>query len=69
MLKNKDQFKSNQEIHSINNRHSTNLHPAMPNLAEFQGGAFYSAIKVFTHLPSSIKGLSNKIELFRPVLK
>ena len=65
MVKNKDQFKSNQEIHSINNR--SDLHPAMSNLATFQRGTSYSAIKVFNHLPSSIKSSSNKTELFKEI--
>jgi len=69
VAKNKDQFKSNQEICSINNRYSSNLHLAMSNLATFQRGAFYSAIKLFSLLATSIKSSSNKNELFRSALK
>jgi hypothetical protein len=58
--KNKDQYKLNQEIHSINTCYSTNLHPPTSNLA-FQGEAYSSGIKVFSHLPSSIKSLSNEM--------
>jgi len=56
-------------MNSVSNRYSTNLHPAMTNLSTFQRGTYYSAIKVFNHLPSSIESLPNKTELFRPALK
>jgi hypothetical protein len=69
VVKNKDQCKSNQEVHSINTRHGTNLHPPVSNLAKFKRGAYYFGIKGFGHFPSTIKILSNEMKLFRPSFK
>jgi hypothetical protein len=55
VVKNKDQYKSNQEVHSTNTRYSTNLHPPISNLAAFQRGTYHFGIKVVSHLPSIIK--------------
>ena len=60
VVKNKDQYKSNQEVHSSNTRYCTNFHPPISNLAAFQRGAYYFGIKVVSHLPSTIKCLSNE---------
>ena len=59
-VKNEDQYKSNQEVHSTNTRYSTNLHPPVSNLAAFQRGAYYFGIKVVRHLPSTIISLYNE---------
>ena len=69
MVQNKDQYKTNQEIHSIKTRYSTNILPPISNLAIFQRGVYYFGIKVFNQIPSSIKSLSHEMKLFRPVLK
>jgi hypothetical protein len=69
VIKNRDLFKSNSEIHSINTRHRTYLHPPISNLAVFQKGSIYSGIKIFNHLPISINDLSHKEKQFRPALK
>lgn len=55
-VKNNDQYKLNQELHSINTCYSTNLHPPTSHLA-FQRETYSSGIEVFSHLPSSIKSL------------
>jgi hypothetical protein len=41
----------------------------MCNLTLFQKGAYFSGIKLLTHLPPKIKSLSNKIKFFKPALK
>jgi hypothetical protein len=38
VIQNKDQYKNNQEIHSINIRYSMNLHSQTSSLAVYQGG-------------------------------
>jgi len=58
-----------QEVHNITTRSNTNLHPPVCNLTVLQKGTYYSGIKLFNHLPLKIKGLSNKIKLFKPALK
>jgi hypothetical protein len=43
--KNTDQFKSNEEIHSINTRYNTNLHPPISNLVTFRKRAHCFGIR------------------------
>ena len=69
VVKNKDLYTANQEIHSINARFNMNLHPPTCNLIVFQKGAYFSGIKLFNHLPSHIISLSNEIKLFKLALK
>jgi hypothetical protein len=47
VLNNKDQFKSNHEIHSFNTRHSTNLHLPTSRLTVIQRGPYFFGIKSF----------------------
>jgi hypothetical protein len=69
VVKNKDLYTTNQEIHNINTRSNINLHPPVCNLTVFQKGAYFSGIKLFKHLPLKLKSLSNDIKLFKPALK
>jgi hypothetical protein len=66
VTKNKDQYKSNQETHSINTRYSIYRHPPIWNLTTFHREAYYFGSKVFSQLLSSIKSLFNEMKLFRP---
>ena len=59
VVKNKELFTTNQEIHNINTRCNKNLHPPVSNLAIFQKGVYFSGIKLFNHLPPNIKIISN----------
>ena len=38
-------------IHNITTRSNTNIYPPVCNLTVFQKGAYFSGIKLFTHLP------------------
>jgi hypothetical protein len=69
VAENRDLYESNSEIHNINTRFSSDLHTATANLTTFQKGSFYIKIKVFNHLPTSIKKTSHDINQFRSVLK
>jgi hypothetical protein len=69
LVKNKDLYTTNQEIHNINTRSNINLHPPVCNLTVFQKGVYFSGIKLFNHLPLNIKSLSNEIKSFKPALK
>jgi len=55
VAKNRDLYDSNSEIHNINTRFSSDLHIPTANLITFQKVPFYFGIKVFNHLPTSIK--------------
>jgi len=69
VAKNRDLYESNSEIHNINTRFSSDLHTPTANLTTFQKDPFYFGIKVFNHLPTSIKNTSHNINQFRSVLK
>jgi len=69
VVKNKDLYTTNQEIHSINTRSNINLHPPVCNMTVFQKVVYFSGIKLFNHLPLNIRSLSNEIKSFKPALK
>jgi hypothetical protein len=62
-------YVTNQEIHNIDTRYKTNLHPPISNTNKYKKGPYYSGIKNFNHLPDNIKKLSNDMVLFRSALK
>jgi hypothetical protein len=69
VLKKREQFKFNSEIHSINTRYNNNFHYPICNLTVFQKGTCYFGIRVFNNLPSSIKDLAHDTKPFRFALK
>jgi len=69
VAKNRDLCTWNSEIHNNNTRFSSDLHTPNTNLKTFQKGLFYFGIKVFNHLPTSIKSTSHDIRQFQYVLK
>jgi len=69
VVKNKDLFKSNSKVHSFNARSRYDLHIPAANLAVFQNGVWYSGIKIYNHLPPTIKQLSYVISKFKAALK
>jgi len=69
ITKNKDQFSLNSHIHAINTRHKNNLYVPAPNLTLYQKGVYYSGIKIFNHLPTTIKNLSSDRNKFPIALK
>jgi len=69
VVKSKYLYTTNQEIYYFTTRLNTNLHPPVSNLTVFQKTAYYSGIKLFSHVPLKIKSLSNEIKLFKPALR
>jgi hypothetical protein len=69
ITKNKDQFFPNSHIHIFNTRHNNNLYVPATNLTLYQKGICYSGIKIFNHLPTTIKNLSDDRNKFQIVLK
>jgi hypothetical protein len=69
VVKNIDKFKSNFEVYSINTRHRFDLFPPTAKLSKFQKGVYYSGIKIFNHLPQSIKHLSGNVKKLKGALK
>jgi hypothetical protein len=69
VAKNKELFKTNSEIHSINTRHNSHLHPALLNLTKSQRRVHFPGTKTFNCLPQCIKDKSHDIKKFKCVLK
>jgi len=67
--KNRGLFQSNSEIHDLNTCFNHNLHLSSTNLTLVQKGVLYSGSKIYNHLPSNIKVLSNDTKLFKSTLK
>ena len=69
VVKNLNMFKPNSMFHSINTRHSSDLHQPPVKLTKVQKGVYYSGIKVFNCLPTNIRSLSNDVKKFKSALK
>jgi hypothetical protein len=69
IIKNKNQFTVNSEIHNINTRQHTNLHQPTSNMTGYQQGIYYSGLRVYNNLPSHIKQLSGDPKNFELQLK
>jgi hypothetical protein len=69
IIKNKDQYSTNSHMHSINTRQNNNLYVPAANLTVYQKGVYYSGIKIFNHLPTTLKNLSHDKNKFQTALK
>jgi hypothetical protein len=69
VVNNKDFFKTNSDVHTLNTRFNQDLHFPVANLTVFQKGVWYSGIKLYNHLPSTLKQLSHDTSKFRVALK
>jgi hypothetical protein len=69
IIKNKNQFTVNSEIHIIDTRQHTDLHKPTSNLTEYQQGIYYSGVRVYNKLLSDIKQLSDDPKNFDLKLK
>jgi len=67
--KNRGLFQTTSEIHDLNTRFNYNLHLASTNLILVQKGVLCSGSKIYNHLPSNIKVLSNDAKHFKSTLK
>jgi hypothetical protein len=69
VTKNKDQFLFNSQVHKINTRQTSSLYLPSGNLTMYQKGVYYSAIDIYSHLPTAIKDLSGDKNKFKLALK
>jgi len=69
IIKNKHLFTTNNEIHDYNTRNINNLHPNIINLTKFKKGPYTMYIKVFNHLPQSLKDSIQNATQFKYLLK
>jgi hypothetical protein len=69
MIKNKNKFIVNSEIHKINTRQQKSLHHPLVNLRKFQKGINCLGTKVCNNLPQYIKDISSDIKSFEVQLR
>jgi hypothetical protein len=62
VVKNRNLFKLNFDIHAFNIRYDNDFHLSSTKLKLFQKGVFYSGIKTYIHLPKTIKELSHDVK-------
>ena len=57
------------QVHRINTRQTFDLYVPTANLTVYQKGVYYSGIKIYNHLPTAIKDLSDDKNKFNLALK
>jgi hypothetical protein len=68
VVKKRDLFKMNSDVHICNMRSNQDLHLPSVNLTVFQKGGWYSGITFYDHLPLTLKRLSYDIPGFKGAL-
>jgi len=69
IVKNRELFSSNSDVHNINTRYNSDLPLPLGNLTVFQKGLFYFEIRVLNKLPSTIEDLSYDVKQMKLALK
>jgi len=69
VVKHKDIFTFNTELHKINTRHKLDLHVPSANLTKVQKGVYYSGVTLFNALPLGIKKVAHNTNEFKHLLK
>jgi len=69
VVKNRDLFKLNSDIHGLSTRYDNDFHLPSVKLKLFQKGVFYSVIKTCNYLPKTNTELSHDVKQFRLTLK
>jgi len=55
--------------YTIKTRNSYNLHSPLSHLAKYQKGVHYTSVRIFNHLPTSIKSIANETKEFKKAVK
>ena len=55
LTKNKHKFLTNSQMHKITTRQTFDLYIPAANLTIYQKGVYYQGIKIYNHLPKTIK--------------
>ena len=69
VVKHKDIFTFNIELHKINTCHKLDLHVPSANLTKVQKGVYYSGVTLYNSLPLDIKEVAHNILKFKHELK
>jgi len=68
-VNNKHLYSPNCEIHKYGTRYNNNLHLPIANLTKYTEGPYFSAMKLYNHLPDYIKSLTCDQKRFKNTLK
>ena len=60
---------TNSQIHRITTRQTSDLYVPTANFTIYQKGVYYQEIKIYNHLPKTIKDLSGDKNKFKLALK
>jgi len=69
VIRNKNQFQVNSEIHQINTRQHANLHQPSANATKYQKGVHCIGVKMFNMLPFYIKAESDNPKKLKALLQ
>jgi len=69
MLRNKNQFLVNSEIHHIDTRQHANFHQPSVNVTKYQKGVYYLGVQMFNMLPSYIRTESDNPKKLKVILQ
>jgi hypothetical protein len=69
VVKHKDLFKVNTEVHEINTRHKLDFRVPSVRLARIKKGLYYSGITLFNALPPRMKQTAQDVKKFKYGLK
>jgi hypothetical protein len=68
VFNNRNLFLDNAELYTTKPRHSYNLHPPI-SFHQIPKGVHYAGIRIFSYLPTSIKGIANETKELKKTLK
>jgi hypothetical protein len=69
VVRHKDIFTVNAELHKINTQQKRDLHIPSVNLTKVQKGVYYSGVTLFNSLPFSVKEAAHNTIKFKHELK
>jgi len=69
VVNNRNLFWDNAELYTTKTRNNNNLHPSLYHLTKYQKGVHYAGIRVFNHLPTSVKSTVNETKVYKKTLK
>jgi len=69
VVNNRNLFLDNAELYTIKTRNNYNLHLPLSHLTKYQKGVHYAGIRIFNHLPTSVKSIANETKEFKKTLK
>jgi hypothetical protein len=69
IVKNRPLLNKNSDLHNFNTSTSHDLHPPTANFTLFQEGVGSSGVKIYNHLPSTLKQLPYDVNKFKTALR